>query len=100
MRAVAAGFWALALVCAVQLAHAGPPARDPAQVLSTACGWCHSKGGRVAGKGPLLMGTSLSDAQIVERINKGKQGAMPAYQGTFSDEDLKGLVAYIRGLKP
>ena len=46
------------------------------------------------------MGTTLTDAEIIGRIRKGKQGFMPGFEGTFSDEEIKGLVAYIRGLKP
>jgi len=46
------------------------------------------------------MGTSLSDAEIANRIRKGKQGYMPAFDGAFSDAEVKGLVAYIRNLKP
>jgi mono/diheme cytochrome c family protein len=76
------------------------PARDPAQIFATTCGWCHHKGGREAGKGPQLMGTKASDAEIVQRIRKGKQGFMPGYEGAFSEEELKGLVLYIRALRP
>ena len=46
------------------------------------------------------MGTTLSDAEIVQRIEKGKQGYMPGYEGAFSEEELQGLVAYIRTLRP
>jgi mono/diheme cytochrome c family protein len=75
------------------------PARDPAQIFATTCGWCHHKGGREAGKGPQLMGTTLSDEQIAFRIRKGRQGFMPGYEGIFSEREIAGLVAYIRGLK-
>lgn len=74
--------------------------RSPDQIFASTCGWCHHKGGREAGKGPQLMGTTLSDAQIVYRIKRGRQGYMPAFEGNFSDEEIKGLVAYIRGLQP
>jgi mono/diheme cytochrome c family protein len=46
------------------------------------------------------MGTTLSDEQIAFRIRKGRQGFMPGYEGTFSDREIAGLVAYIRALKP
>jgi mono/diheme cytochrome c family protein len=78
----------------------GAKARSPDEIFATTCGWCHHKGGREAGKGPRLMGTTLTDAEIIGRIRKGKQGFMPGFEGTFSDEEIKGLVAYIRGLKP
>jgi mono/diheme cytochrome c family protein len=74
--------------------------RDAAQIFATTCGWCHNKGGREAGKGPQLMGSALSDAELIHRIRKGKQGFMPAFEGTFTDDELKGLVSYIRNLRP
>jgi mono/diheme cytochrome c family protein len=82
-----------------QAGGAKPP-RDAAQIFATTCGLCHHKGGREAGKGPQLMGTGLSDGEIVQRIRKGKQGFMPAYEGAFSEQELAGLVRYIRTLRP
>src|SRR5512136_129982 len=71
-------------------ALAGP--RYPAQIFATTCGWCHHKGGREAGKGPQLMGTSLTDGEIIYRIKMGKQGFMPAFGTTFSEDEIKALV--------
>lgn len=83
---------------------AGPTGADPSfnvqQLFANTCGWCHSTGGRVAGKGPQLMGTALTDEQIVYRIKSGKVGAMPAFGSSFSDPQLKAIVTYIRDLKP
>jgi len=73
---------------------------DVAALFATSCGWCHSSGGRDAGKGPKLMGTTLTDAEIASRIRNGKTGQMPAFSGAFTDEQIKEIVAYIRGLKP
>lgn len=86
--------------CAVPVALADSPPRDAEQIFASTCGWCHHKGGREAGKGPRLMATSLTDAEIANRIRKGKQGYMPAFDGAFSDAEVKALVAYIRNLKP
>ena len=84
----------------------GKPAAGPAgaafdvpQLFATSCGWCHLGGGRAAGKGPQLMGTTLTDAEIVSRIRNGKAGQMPAFGSSFTDDQLKAIVAYIRGLK-
>jgi mono/diheme cytochrome c family protein len=74
--------------------------RDPAQIFATTCGWCHHKGGREAGKGPQLMGTSASDGEIIYRIKMGKAGYMPAFGTAFSEEEITALVSYIRNLKP
>jgi mono/diheme cytochrome c family protein len=73
---------------------------DTNQLFATSCGWCHSKGGREAGKGPKLMDTALTDAEIIARIRNGKVGHMPAFGSTFDDAQLAAIVAYIRALKP
>jgi mono/diheme cytochrome c family protein len=73
---------------------------DVHQLFANTCGWCHSHAGREAGKGPQLMGTTITDEQIVYRIKNGKQGAMPAFGESFSDAQLKAIVKYIRELKP
>src|SRR5690349_18984316 len=41
---------------------------DGEKLFATSCGWCHSSGGRAAGKGPKLAGTDKSDEFIVNRI--------------------------------
>ena len=73
---------------------------DVDQLFASTCGWCHSKGGREAGKGPQLMGTQLTDSEIISRIRNGKPGQMPAFGSAFNDEQLKAIVSYIRELKP
>ena len=69
------------------------------QLFATMCGFCHQSGGRVVGKGPKLAGTDKTDAFIVNRIKNGKQGEMPAFGRAFTDEQVRAIVAYIRGLK-
>ena len=73
---------------------------DVVKLFANTCGWCHSKGGREAGKGPQLMGTTLTDPEIVNRIKVGKVGQMPAFASAFNDEQMKAIVLYIRNLKP
>jgi mono/diheme cytochrome c family protein len=72
---------------------------DVRRLFASTCGFCHSNGGRTAGKGPQLMGTTLTDAEIVSRIKNGKPGQMPAFASAFSDEDIKAIIRYIRELK-
>jgi mono/diheme cytochrome c family protein len=72
---------------------------DVPKLFATSCGWCHLDGGRVAGRGPKLMGTQMTDAEIMSRIRNGKTGQMPAFGSTFNDDQLKAIVSYIRGLK-
>lgn len=75
------------------------PPLDAGKLFATTCGWCHSGGGRAAGKGPKLMGTALTDDEIVHRIKVGKTGAMPAFGSTFNAVELQAIVLYIRGLR-
>ena len=75
-------------------------ALDVEKLFANVCGWCHSNGGRVAGKGPQLMGTTLTDAEITRRIMLGKPGAMPAFAGTFNGDQIAAIIKYIRELKP
>ena len=71
---------------------------DVNQLFANTCGWCHSNGGRAPGKGPKLMGTTLTDAEIIYRIKNGKTGAMPAFGSSFNDAQLQAIVRYIRSL--
>jgi len=68
-------------------------------LFASTCGFCHEDGGRSAGKGPVLAGTTRSDAFITARIKYGKEGRMPAFGDTFNDKQIKGIIHYIRGLK-
>jgi len=83
-----------------QPAAASASTLDVPQLFSTTCGWCHTDGGRIAGKGPQLMDTARSDDFIRNRIKNGKEGAMPAFGKSFSDADIDKIIAYIRTLKP
>ena len=58
---------------------------DGKRLFATSCGFCHSKGGRKAGKGPKLANSPRSDAFLIERIKNGKKGRMPAFSGAFDD---------------
>ena len=79
---------------------AGAGAFDPKELFATVCGWCHSSGGREAGKGPKLMDTTLTDGEIAYRIRTGKTGQMPAFGSALNDQQIAAVVAYIRNLKP
>jgi mono/diheme cytochrome c family protein len=75
-------------------------ALDVDQLFAATCGWCHSDGGRAAGRGPQLMASPKSDDFLRDRIKHGKTGAMPAYDSAFSDAQIDAMVKYIRSLKP
>jgi len=102
---------ALPLILAIPLTISVGPARaqqptppaeqiDVQQLFATTCGWCHSDGGRAAGKGPQLMDTKRDDDFIRNRIKNGKPGAMPAFGATFNDAQIDEIIKYIRALKP
>ena len=76
-----------------------PAIFDVEKLFAHTCGWCHSNAGRTAGRGPKLAGITLTDGEIISRINQGKTGAMPAFAGNFNDGQLRAIVAYIRALK-
>jgi mono/diheme cytochrome c family protein len=93
------------LACAAPLSaqQAAAPNNAPIdvnQLFATTCGWCHSDGGREAGKGPQLMNSPRDDDFLRNRIKLGKQGAMPAFGTTFSDAQIDEIIKYIRALKP
>jgi mono/diheme cytochrome c family protein len=67
-------------------------------LFATSCGWCHSEGGREAGKGPKLAGTQRADQFIVDRIKHGKPGQMPGFAATLNDQQIAALIRYIRSL--
>jgi mono/diheme cytochrome c family protein len=92
----------LALPSMAQQATATPeePPMDVKQLFASTCGFCHSNGGREAGKGPQLMHTQRSDDFIRDRIATGKPGAMPAFGEIFDGAQIDAIVKYIRGLEP
>jgi mono/diheme cytochrome c family protein len=79
-------------------AGASPNELDGKKMFTSNCGFCHQDGGRHAGRGPKLSKSEKSDEFMVERIKKGKTGAMPAFGAVFNDAQIGALLAYIRGL--
>jgi len=102
----------LSAVLGASLACVGPvqaqpstPAPDNAaldveQLFAGTCGFCHSDGGRAAGRGPQLMNSPRDDDFLRNRIKHGKEGAMPAFDAAFTDVQIDQIVKYIRALKP
>ena len=79
-------------------AEASPDDIDGGKMFATTCGFCHQDGGRHAGRGPKLSKSERSDEYLIERIKKGKVGAMPAFGAVFNDGQIVAILAYIRGL--
>jgi len=97
---------AASLTCSMP-ARAQPAANAPnddtfnvEQLFASICGFCHSDGGRAAGRGPQLMNSPRDDTFIRNRIKMGKEGAMPAFGAAFTDAQIDDIIKYIRSLKP
>ncbi len=100
-RYVLPGFAALVLFAASAFGQG-----DTASVYKAKCAACHGEDG----KGTTAAGVKLgahdfaspdvqkqTDAQLIDIVTNGKN-KMPAYKGKIPDDQIKGLVAYIRGL--
>ncbi len=81
-------------------------ADDSPSLYKAKCEMCHSadgSGGTPAGKALKARDfaspevKSETDAQLTEILTNGKN-KMPAYKGKLTDDQIKGLVAYIREL--
>jgi mono/diheme cytochrome c family protein len=73
---------------------------DVKALFASNCGFCHSDGGRAAGRGPQLMDSKRDDDFLRARIRSGKEGAMPAFGDMFSEADIDAILKYIHDLKP
>ena len=81
-------------------------AQEAAATYKSKCAMCHGPDGKGSAAGA-KMGVhdftsadvqGQSDAQLSEIVTKGK-GKMPPYGGKLKDNEIKDLIAYIRGLK-
>lgn len=97
---LAASLIGTALVQAQSATPAPENEFDVEQLFAGTCGFCHSDGGRAAGRGPQLMNSPRDDDFIRNRIKNGKSGAMPAFGAAFSDAQIDQIIKYIRALKP
>jgi mono/diheme cytochrome c family protein len=94
-------------IVAMMLAPLAAFAADGAAVYKAKCATCHGPDG----KGETSIGKSMklrslgsadvqkaTDADLPKVISDGK-GKMPAYKGKLSDDEIKGVVAFLRSLK-
>ena len=78
-------------------APAGDPVKGKALFVSSACGGCHSlrDAGTMGEVGPALAGDArLTSEFVIGRITNG-QGAMPAFGGQLSKQDIADIAAYV-----
>ena len=94
-------------VSLIIMAIAGAAFADGAATFAAKCAMCHGKtGAGDTGMGKTLKLRDLSsadvqkqaDADLVKLVTDGK-GKMPSYKGKLSDDEIKGVVAFIRTLK-
>jgi cytochrome c6 len=82
-------------------------AQDAPALYKSKCSACHAPDGT----GNVPMGKTLgvtdltsadvqkqTDAQLTDSITNGKGKKMPAYKGKLTDDQIKGLVGYLREL--
>lgn len=72
---------------------------DVKATFRTICSYCHQDMGRKPGKAPQLMNSERTDEFIFNRIKNGKPGQMAAFGGSFSDDDIRRIIVFIRSLK-
>lgn len=99
---------AVLLLVALTLVFTAPAhAQDAASLFKTKCAACHGpdgSGNTPTGKamGAKDLGSDdvqkQTDAQLNDSITNGVGKKMPAYKGKITDDQIKGLVAYIRDL--
>ncbi len=104
VRTALAAFLLAALVLVVS---APIQAQDAGGLFKSKCAACHAPDGSGSGAmGKQLGVTDLraddvqkqTDAQLTDSITNGKGAKMPAYKGKITDDQIKGLVGYIREL--
>jgi cytochrome c6 len=94
------------LATAIVLVFSAGTRADGAGDFKAKCAMCHGAdggGNTAAGKAMKVRDLSSpdvqgqTDAQISDIVSNGKD-KMPAYKGKLTDDQIKGLVAYIRTL--
>ncbi len=82
-------------------------AQDSAVLYKSKCAACHGPDGtgnvptgKTLGVTDLTSGDvqKQTDAQLTDSIANGKGKKMPAYKGKLTDDQIKGLVGYLREL--
>lgn len=91
----------------ILLAAAIPAAADDAAALyKSKCQVCHGADGKGTAAGQKMGAKDFQSPEVVKqsdadlaKITKEGKGKMPKYDGKLTDDQIKGLIKYIRSLK-
>jgi cytochrome c6 len=106
-RMLRSGFAVLLLAAFVLVVAAPSHAQDAPTLYKAKCAGCHSDDGSGSGPTGKQLGVKdlrsdevqkQTDTQLSDSITNGVGKKMPAYKGKLTDDQIKGLVAYIRDL--
>jgi cytochrome c6 len=106
-RTLQSGFAAFLLAALVLVVAAPSHAQDAPALYKAKCVACHSDDGSGSGPTGKQLGAKdlrsddvqkQTDAQLSDSITNGMGKKMPAYKGKLTDDQIKGLVAYLRDL--
>lgn len=106
-RMLRMGFTFLMLLALALVVTAPSQAQDAAALYKAKCVVCHSDDGSGSGATGKQLGAKdlrsdevqkQTDAQLNDSITNGVGKKMPAYKGKLTDDQIKGLVIYIRDL--
>jgi mono/diheme cytochrome c family protein len=99
---------AVPLLAALMLVITAPTqAQDAGALFKSKCAACHAPDGSGSGAMEKQLGVTdlraddvqkQTDAQLSDSITNGKGTKMLAYAGKITDDQIKGLVGYIRDL--
>ena len=95
------------LVVTFVLAMAAPAmAQDSAALFKSKCKICHGVDGKGTAVGHKLGVRAFSSPEVakmsdeeLETIVKNGKNKMPKYEGKLTDDQIKGLIKYVRTLK-
>ena len=100
-----------AMICTMALgmllAAAIPAAADDAAALyKSKCQVCHGADGKGTAAGQKMGAKDFQSPEVAKqsdadlaKITKEGKGKMPKYDGKLTDDQIKGLIKYIRSLK-
>src|ERR1035437_5745421 len=105
----------MTLLLAVNVAAQTPaaPAKvDAAKLFAKNCSTCHAKDGTGSPMMAKMFKADIKlmnlaagdavkamDADLIKVVNEGRN-KMPAFKGKLKDEEIKGVLAYVRTLQP